>query len=82
MKKENDPEVGIRDSTSELYMLNKKERRLTKEVLLMAIGTEGGRKFVMERFGKEGLRIAASLLQGMGVEVGKTRRGSQKVFDD
>jgi hypothetical protein len=80
MKKENHTEVGIRGATGQFYMLNKKERRLTKEVLLMALATEPGRQFVIERFGKEGLTIAAGLLQGMGVEVGKsTEQKSESV---
>jgi hypothetical protein len=76
VKKENHTEVGIRGETSEFYMLNKKERRLTKELLLMALATEPGRQILIKRFGIEGLKIAAGILKGMGVEVGK--RGGQK----
>jgi len=53
-------------------MLNKKERTLTREVLKRTLATAAGREFVVERFGKEGLKLATSLLEEMGVEVEKT----------
>gem|GEM_PF-934468 len=76
MKKNNNSEFGIRRETGELYMLNKKERVLTIEVLKMTLATEGGREFLLERFGKEGLKIAVSLLKDMGVEI--TQQKGQK----
>jgi hypothetical protein len=54
-------------------MLNKKERVLTIEVLKMTLATEAGRKFLLERFGKQGLKIAVSLLEEMGVQVRPTQ---------
>ena len=71
MKKNNQSEFGISSETGELYMLNKKERLLTIEVLRMTLTTEGGREFLVERFGKEGIKIAVSLLEGMGVQIRK-----------
>lgn len=68
MKKNNQVEFGIRSETGELYLLNKQERALTIEVLKMALATEGGREFLVERFGKEGIKMALSLLREMGVE--------------
>ncbi len=76
MKKNNNSEFGIRRETGELYMLNKKERVLTIEVLKMTLATEAGREFLLERFGKEGLKIAVSLLKDMGVEI--TQQKGQK----
>jgi len=76
LKKNNNSEFGIRRETGELYMLNKKERVLTIEVLKMTLATEGGREFLLERFGKEGLKIAVSLLKDMGVEI--TQQKGQK----
>jgi hypothetical protein len=72
MKKDNHPEFGIRAETGELSMLNKKESILTVEVLKRTLATPPGREFLVERFGKEGPKIAASLLEEMGVEVEKT----------
>jgi len=68
VKKSNQVEFGIRRETGELYLLNKQERALTIEVLKMALATEGGREFLVERFGKEGIKMALSLLREMGVE--------------
>lgn len=76
MKENNNSEFGIRRETGELYMLNKKERVLTIEVLKMTLATEAGREFLLERFGKEGLKIAVSLLKDMGVEI--TQQKGQK----
>lgn len=76
MKKNDHSEFGIRRETGELYMLNKKERVLTIEVLKMTLATEAGRKFLLERFGKQGLKTAVSLLEEMGVQV--SRQQGQK----
>lgn len=76
MKNKNLTELGIRSETGELYLLNKQERVLTIEVLKMTLATEAGREFLLERFGKEGLKIAVSLLKEMGVEI--TRQKGQK----
>ena len=71
MKKENNSDVGIRGETGELYMLNKKERILTVEVLKRILTTAAGREFVVARFGEEGLKKAATLLEEMGVQINK-----------
>jgi dihydrodipicolinate synthase/N-acetylneuraminate lyase len=68
MKMENQSEVGIRGETGELYMLNKEERILTIEVLKLTLATLAGREFLVERFGKSGLEMAATLLEEMGVQ--------------
>jgi hypothetical protein len=76
VKKNNQADFGIRRETGELYMLSKKERVLTIEVLKMTLATQGGREFLLERFGKEGLKMAVSLLEEMGVQI--TRQQGQK----
>ena len=69
MKSNNQSEFGIRSETGEIYMLTKKERILTIEILKMTLATETGREFLIERFGKEGLRTVAGLLEEMGVQI-------------
>ena len=69
MKENNQFDFGIRSETGEVYLLNKKERVLTMEVLKMTLATEAGRVFLLERFGKEGLKIAVSPLKEMGVQI-------------
>jgi len=54
-------------------MLDKKERILTIEVLKLALATPAGIEFLVERFGKEGLKIAATLLEEMGAEAEKPK---------
>ena len=77
MKKDNESDFGIRSKTGEIYMLTKKERILTIEILKMTPATETGREFLIERFGKEGLKTAAGLLEEMGVQVGR-QQGERK----
>jgi hypothetical protein len=74
MKKNNHSEFGIRSETGEIYMLTKQERILTIEILKLTLATAAGREFVIERFGKEGIKTAAGLLEEMGVEATKTKR--------
>jgi hypothetical protein len=69
MKEEDKSDVGVRGEMGELYMLNKKERRLTIEVLKRTLESEVGREFLEKRFGKEGLKIALGLLSQMGVQI-------------
>jgi hypothetical protein len=52
VEKNNQSEFGIRRGTGDLYTRNKKERVLAIEILEMALATEAGRDFLLERFGK------------------------------
>ena len=67
MKSNNQSEIGIRSETGDIYLLTKKERILTIEILKLTLATTAGRNFLIERFGKEGLQTAAGLLKEMGV---------------
>jgi hypothetical protein len=80
VKKANEFEFGIRRETGELYLLNKQERVLTIEVLKMALAIEGGREFLLERFGKEGIKMAVSLLREMGVETTQHKAGKPRTI--
>lgn len=80
MKKNNQLDFGIRRETGELYMLNKKERVLTIEVLKMTLATEAGRKFLLERFGKQGFKTAVSLLEEMGVQIREEQGQKPKIM--
>jgi hypothetical protein len=73
MKKNNHFEFGIRNETGEIYMLTKKERILTIEILKLTLATAAGREFVVERFGKEGIKTAAGLLEEMGIQIVKQK---------
>jgi len=71
MGKNNQSEFGLRSETGEIYMLTKKERILTIEILKLTLATAAGREFVVERFGKEGIKTATGLLEEMGIQIGK-----------
>jgi hypothetical protein len=80
VKRNDESELGIRRETGEIYMLNKKERLLTMEILKLTLATAAGREFLVERFGKEGLKTAAGLLEEMGVQVGRQQQEMQKLL--
>lgn len=69
MQRNDESEFGIRRETGGIYMLNKKERLLTREILKLTLATAAGRGFLVERFGKQGLLTAAGLLEDMGVQI-------------
>jgi len=71
VEENNQSEFGIRSETGEIYMLTKKERILTIEILKLTLATPAGRNFLVERFGKEGIKTAISLLEEMGIQIGK-----------
>lgn len=71
MKKNDQSEFGIRSETGEIYMLTKKERILTIGILKLTLATQAGRNFLVERFGQEGIKTATSLLEDMGIQIGK-----------
>ena len=73
MKQDDQSEFGARRETGEIYMLSKKERILATEALKLALASPARRQFLVERFGKEALEIAAKLLGQMGVKVRKTQ---------
>jgi hypothetical protein len=77
MKTNNQAEFGIRSETGEIYMLTKKERILTIEILKLTLATAAGKSFLLERFGKDGIKRAASLLEEMGVHISQDPREGQ-----
>ena len=78
VKKNNQSGFGIRSETGEIYMLTKKERILTIEILRLTLATAAGREFVVEPFGKDGLKTAIGLLEEMGVQIGKQQEEREK----
>jgi hypothetical protein len=59
----------MRSETGEIYMLTKKERILTIEILKLTLANARGREFLVERFGEDGIKRAMSLLEEMGVQL-------------
>jgi hypothetical protein len=71
VKKNNQSDFGVRSETGEIYMLTKKERMLTVEILKLTLATAAGREFVVERFGNGGIKTATGLLEEMGIQIAK-----------
>jgi hypothetical protein len=65
MSKGVEPEIGFKADTGEVYMLNKRERILVREILRKTLRSTAGKQFIAELFGREGLRLAKSLFEEM-----------------
>jgi len=59
-------DVELSDETGALLMLNKEERKLIKELLLMAMNSESVKSYIVKKLGKNYLEVGASLLKTMG----------------
>jgi hypothetical protein len=59
-------EVELSDKTGALLMLNKDERKLIKELLLMTMNSESVKSYIVKKLGKNYLEVGASLLETMG----------------
>ena len=70
-EKNEESEFSWRVETGELYLLDKKERILMREVLQWILTNTGNRDLVVRRFGKEGFELAVSLLEKLGVNLKK-----------
>ena len=61
-------EIELKDPTSQLFMLTKKERLLVKSVLSWGLNSKAGRKFISEKLGPDYIEIGAKLLKDVGGE--------------
>lgn len=57
---------GLHDKTGALLMLNKKERALMKELLLLTLSSESARNWIIKKLGAEYLKVGEKLLKTMG----------------
>ena len=67
MDEKQDIELGLHDRTGALLMLNKKERKLLKELLIVTLRSERGRDYVAKKLGSEYVAVGEKLLTTMGV---------------
>ena len=58
-----DSNCHLSESTGALLMLNKAERKLIKELLLMALNSDKVKTFIIERLGKESIETGENLLK-------------------
>ena len=63
-----DVNIALADSTGALMMINKKERRLLKDLLAMSLKSPSARKWIATKLGPEYVGIGEKLLKSMGGE--------------
>ncbi|MBN2124467.1 MAG: hypothetical protein JW821_09265 [Deltaproteobacteria bacterium] len=58
--------LALHDRTGALLMIDKKERRLLKELLAITLKSKGSREWIEKKLGHEYLEVAEKLLRIMG----------------
>ncbi|MFH1487480.1 MAG: hypothetical protein ABII06_01115 [Pseudomonadota bacterium] len=58
--------IALHDKTGALLMIDKKERKLVKEILTVTLKSPASREWIEKKLGKEYLEIGERLLQSMG----------------
>ena len=64
---EQDLNLMLHDKSGALLMLNKDERKLIKELLVMSMNSESVKDFIVKRLGPDYLEVGKKLLESMGV---------------
>ena len=59
-------EIGLHDITGALLMLNKKERTLMKELLILTMSSQSAKDWIAKKLGDEYIKIGEKLLRSMG----------------
>ncbi len=55
----------LSDQTGALMMINKKERKLLKQLLFLTMGSESGKTYIAKKLGPEYIEIADKLLHAL-----------------
>jgi hypothetical protein len=58
--------IGLADRTGALMMINKKERRLIKELLAVTLKSPTAKDWIIKKLGREYIQIGEKLLKAMG----------------
>jgi len=66
MEKKEDRDLALHDETGALLMLNKKERKLLREILSMTLKSNSAKAWIVKKLGKEYVQIGEKLIKGMG----------------
>lgn len=61
-----DANLDLSDRTAALLMVNKDERKLIREVLVMTLNSENGKKHIQNKLGAEYVKLAENLLKSLG----------------
>ncbi len=65
-KKKADANLDLSDRTAALLMLNKDERKLIKEILVMTLKSENGKGHIRKILGADYVKLAENLLKALG----------------
>ena len=61
-----DPDLVLHDKTGALLMLNKDERKLLKELLVMSMNSKSVKAYIVKKLGQKYVKIGEKLLKTMG----------------
>ena len=59
-------QLALHDKTGDLLMIDKRERRLVKELLAITLKSKSSREWIVKKLGSEYIEIAEKLLKTMG----------------
>ena len=59
-------QLALHDKTGALLMLDKRERKLLKELLTITLKSSASREWITKKLGSEYLEVAEKLLKSMG----------------
>jgi hypothetical protein len=60
-----DSDLFLRNKTGALLMLNKEERKLLRELLLMTLNSESIKSYIIKKLGSKYIQIGEKLLKSM-----------------
>jgi hypothetical protein len=61
-----DANLDLSDRTAALLMVNKDERKLIRELLVMTLNSENGKGHILKKLGAEYVELAENLLKALG----------------
>ncbi|MBW2615907.1 MAG: hypothetical protein JRD02_07010 [Deltaproteobacteria bacterium] len=61
-----DANLDLSDRTAALLMVNKNERKLIRELLVMTLNSEKGKEHIHSKLGAEYVELAEKLLKALG----------------
>jgi len=61
-----DANLDLSDRTAALLMVNKDERKLIRELLIMSLNSENGKRHILDKLGAEYVKLGENLLKALG----------------
>jgi len=66
VSKKEDGDIFLSDQSDGLLMINKEERKLLKQVLLITMGSKNSKAYIVKKLGAKYIQIAEELLKALG----------------